>query len=154
AIEYWTDKDSGHWEEEPKVSASSIGAVVAGLRQLQKLVRFVLASNGNEAASTRFDSPNLAVLCNSLAEADLDALIRHGKDALATILPSECLHADSRKSRPYDAALLFLIYPLAVVDEAMADRIVAQTETHLRGPLGIKRYLNDSFYCTDYESLM
>src|SRR5262249_49827984 len=30
-IEYWRDEDSGHWEETRKISASSIGVVVAGL---------------------------------------------------------------------------------------------------------------------------
>ena len=33
AIEYWQDQDSGHWEEVRKVSASSIGTVVAGLHE-------------------------------------------------------------------------------------------------------------------------
>ena len=31
AIRFWQDEDSGHWEEQRKVSASSIGTVVAGL---------------------------------------------------------------------------------------------------------------------------
>src|SRR5579862_7799585 len=39
AISYWRDEDSGHWEETPKISASSIGTVVAGLRQLLDLAR-------------------------------------------------------------------------------------------------------------------
>jgi hypothetical protein len=39
AIEYWADEDSGHWEEAVKVEASSIGAVVAGLRQVRALCR-------------------------------------------------------------------------------------------------------------------
>ncbi len=37
-IRYWQDEDSGHWEEERKVEASSIGPVVAGLRQLRELL--------------------------------------------------------------------------------------------------------------------
>lgn len=32
AIEYWHDKDSGMWEENEEVHASSVGAVVAGLK--------------------------------------------------------------------------------------------------------------------------
>ena len=38
AIRYWQDEDSGHWEEARKVEASSIGAVVAGLRELRRLM--------------------------------------------------------------------------------------------------------------------
>jgi hypothetical protein len=49
---------------------------------------------------------------------------------------------------------LFLIYPLAVVDDDMADRIVERTQERLLGPIGIKRYLGDSFYCADYETAM
>ena len=37
AIRYWQDEDSGHWEERRKIEASSIGAVVAGLRELRLL---------------------------------------------------------------------------------------------------------------------
>ena len=38
AIRYWQDEDSGHWEEVRKVLASSIGSVVAGLREFQRLM--------------------------------------------------------------------------------------------------------------------
>lgn len=36
-IEYWHDPDAGMWEENEEVHASSVGAVVAGLRQVAKL---------------------------------------------------------------------------------------------------------------------
>jgi GH15 family glucan-1,4-alpha-glucosidase len=39
AIQYWKDPDSGAWEEARKVSSSSIGAVMAGLREMDKYVR-------------------------------------------------------------------------------------------------------------------
>ena len=38
AIQYWTDEDSGHWEEVRKVSASSIGVATAGLEAWDKLI--------------------------------------------------------------------------------------------------------------------
>ena len=37
-IEYWHDKDNGMWEENEEVHASSIGACVAGLKKIKKLV--------------------------------------------------------------------------------------------------------------------
>lgn len=37
SIEYWHDKDSGMWEEDEEIHASSVGAVVAGLSNIQKL---------------------------------------------------------------------------------------------------------------------
>ncbi len=38
SIEYWHDKDNGVWEENEEVHASSVGACVAGLQKVQKLV--------------------------------------------------------------------------------------------------------------------
>ncbi|MCX6736342.1 MAG: glycoside hydrolase family 15 protein [Candidatus Parcubacteria bacterium] len=37
AIEYWNDADNGVWEEYEEVHASSVGAVVAGLKKLSEL---------------------------------------------------------------------------------------------------------------------
>ena len=38
SIEYWQDKDNGMWEENEEVHASSIGACVAGLKKISKIV--------------------------------------------------------------------------------------------------------------------
>jgi len=38
SIEYWHDKDSGMWEENEEVHASSVGACAAGLMKINKLV--------------------------------------------------------------------------------------------------------------------
>jgi len=37
SIEYWCDKDSGMWEEDEEVHASSVGACVAGLKSINNL---------------------------------------------------------------------------------------------------------------------
>ncbi len=37
SIEYWHDEDSGMWEEDEEVHASSIGACVAGLKSINRL---------------------------------------------------------------------------------------------------------------------
>jgi GH15 family glucan-1,4-alpha-glucosidase len=37
SIEYWHDVDSGMWEEDEEVHASSVGACVAGLKSIQRL---------------------------------------------------------------------------------------------------------------------
>ncbi len=37
AIEYWHDKDNGMWEEKEEVHASSVGACVAGLKEIRKV---------------------------------------------------------------------------------------------------------------------
>jgi phosphorylase kinase alpha/beta subunit len=136
-IAYFRDEDSGHWEEGAKISASSIGAVVAGLRELRAL------------CASEHAPP--AAHADALSPALVDRLIAAGHEALATILPFECVQDDPRKHRRADGALLFLIYPLAVVDDTMADRIVDEVRGDLQGEVGIRRYLGDSFWCTDYR---
>ncbi len=38
SVEYWHDKDNGMWEENEEIHASSIGACVAGLKKISKIV--------------------------------------------------------------------------------------------------------------------
>ena len=66
-------------------------------------------------------------------------------------MPAECVQPD--KSRRYDAALLFLIYPIGVVDHAMADQILGDVAGHLQGEVGVRRYIGDSYWCADYREL-
>jgi Glycosyl hydrolases family 15 len=140
AIAYWEDADSGHWEEERKIEASSIGVVKAGLTALrQTLVKL-------DHADAQFAYQDKVVTLDLL-----DQLIQNGDAALSAILPYECRSPET-KVRRYDAALLFLIYPLNVLDPAMADRIVEDVIGNLQGDYGIKRYLRDSFWAADYRT--
>ncbi|MEX0931233.1 MAG: glycoside hydrolase family 15 protein [Candidatus Paceibacterota bacterium] len=54
-IEYWSDPDSGMWEENEELHASSVGAVLAGLKKVSKLpyitVPDELISKGEQALS-------------------------------------------------------------------------------------------------------
>jgi phosphorylase kinase alpha/beta subunit len=140
AVRYWQDEDSGHWEEMPKIEASSIGVVVAGLRSLQPLLE-----TSNSLSPLLQD--------RGITIQDIELLIQVGTKALDTMLPNECTQSDGDKYREADAALLFLIYPLQVVDESMGDRILDNVITHLQGEYGIRRYLGDSFWCRDYRSI-
>lgn len=137
AIRYWEDEDSGHWEEARKVEASSIGIVAGALTQLKKLHEKGLTSG----------SGNLVRVINE----QLDFLIEKGKSSLKKILPAECIQQDPRKNRRFDAALLFLIFPVNVVDEGQEDQILYDVRHHLQGEYGIRRYLGDSFWCADYK---
>jgi phosphorylase kinase alpha/beta subunit len=125
-INFTQDEDSGHWEEERRISASSIGAVVAGLRALRKY-----RGNGS-----------------------LTDLIVQGETALEAILPWECVQDHPRKKRRYDSALLFLVYPLEIVDSTMAAQIVEDVAGNLAGDYGIRRYFGDSYYCPDYDKIV
>lgn len=139
AISYWQDRDSGHWEEERKIEASSIGVVNAGLAAIrQTFIEFPNISS-NFAYKDRLVTLDF-----------LDELIRVGTKALHAILPHEC-REPGFKARRYDSALLFLIYPLKVIDGAMADQILQDVISHLQGDYGVKRYIRDSFWAADYR---
>ena len=128
AIQYWKDADSGAWEEARKVNSSSIGAVTAGLREMDRYLR-----DGNE-----FDG---------LKKSGLAELLKRGQRVLEVQLPFE-----APPERKTDAALLFLIYPLRVVTDSRMKRfIVSLTRARLMGEMGIRRYLGDSYFCQDYD---
>jgi phosphorylase kinase alpha/beta subunit len=139
AIDYTTDEDSGHWEEERKIEASSIGVVVAALKLwaviLDEHPEFRTAGRG---ATSEF--------CAALAH--------RGEMAIEKILPNECIQANIRKQRAVDSALLFLIWPLQVTTQPMARSIVKNVIEQLAGPYGVKRYLGDSYWCADYRTLV
>ncbi|MBU2561069.1 MAG: glycoside hydrolase family 15 [Nanoarchaeota archaeon] len=50
SIQYWQDPDNGMWEENEEVHASSVGACVAGLRKISKIIDVpqVLIQKGEE----------------------------------------------------------------------------------------------------------
>ena len=140
AIAYWQDEDSGHWEEDRKVAASSIGVVVASLRAFRKL--FIEYDSISDYCRSKNQLVTLELL---------DNLILKGNDALKAILPAECIQPE--QARRYDAALLFLIYPLDVLDDVICDRIIEDVTNNLQGKYGISRYLDDSFWCRNYTDL-
>lgn len=61
AVEYWHDRDSGMWEEDEELHASSVGACVAGLKSINRL--------------THIDVPY--------------EMIKKGQDTLNSLLPRE-----------------------------------------------------------------
>ena len=158
AIRFWRDEDNGHWEEKRKKEASSIGVVVAAL----KMFRRVLArahEEGSSSDSTIHDSRSLAHTHEEGSEGlklapprlikSIDKLIAHGLRALHRILPAECV--DSENARRYDAALLFLIWPMEIVEGTMADRILRNVSARLEGDYGIRRYPGDSYWAANYK---
>jgi hypothetical protein len=120
AICYWKDQDSAHWEETRKVSASSIGVVVGGLTELRILLQIMGAEE-------------LCCEQGSVNENLLDALISKGRNRMTQILPAESIQSDLGKNRRFDAALLFLIFPMSVVSEEMAAQILYDVTHYFRG---------------------
>ena len=138
AIRFWQDADSGHWEETRKVSASSIGTVVAGLRELAAL----LHDAGADSALASVRARGLPVI---------EELLARGEEALDAILPAECISPDPKLRRAHDAALVFLAYPLRAVGDTMARTLLGDVERHLTGDIGVRRYAGDSYWAPDYD---
>ena len=136
AIEFWSDPDSGSWEETRKVNSSSVGAVLAGLVQMRQSVM--------QAQKSRGELPPFA---EKGMLHKVDSLIDKGRGRLSKALPFE-----SPPERLMDGALLFLIYPVDVLKSRdIENSILNLVEARLRGPKGIKRYLGDSYFCQDYD---
>jgi len=128
AIQYWKDADSGAWEEARKVNSSSIGAVMAGLREMDRFVK-----EGNELGGVK--------------KSGLAELLKRGRRVLEVQLPFE-----APPERKTDAALLLLIYPLGVVNEPRMKRFITSlVRARLMGEAGIRRYVGDSYFCQDYD---
>ncbi|KAJ3190421.1 hypothetical protein HDU85_000717 [Gaertneriomyces sp. JEL0708] len=151
STEFWQDEDSGHWEEARKVEASSIGAVTAGLKELLALL------NASDAAKTKLQAFYTQIITNLSLTVNTDLLdlttflLQKGETALQEILPFESRVPFERKS---DAALLFLIYPLGIVQGDMARQVVKNVVSDLAGAYGIRRYLGDSYWMADYKVVM
>ncbi len=137
AIRYWEDEDSGHWEETRKIGASSIGVVVGALEELRTFWQ-------NASAEFRCNAGNISLDF-------LNDLITRGRRSLQDILPAECIQPDPLKYRRYDAALLFLLFPMNLVVGEMADQILSNVFNNLQGDYGVRRYLGDSFWAADYK---
>ncbi len=128
AIQYWSDHDSGAWEETRKLNTSSVGAVLAGLKQIMRY--------GEQCAQP--ETLALTKLADKLYKIGLPVLAR---------LPFE-----SPPNRRADAALLFLIFPFAIVNDAeVQDQILSLVRARLMGSFGIRRYIGDSYYCQNYD---
>ncbi len=155
SIKYWQDEDSGHWEEVPKVEASSIGTVVAGLKSMRELLRVNESLRMGLGDGKAFQRNRTAFQGNrskgQVTTDLLNTLIIHGERALAQILPWESIQPG--KERRYDAALLFLIYPLKVTTDQQSAAILSDVIDNLQGEYGISRYQGDSFWCRDYQDI-
>lgn len=135
AIDYPNDRDSGHWEEERRRTASSVGTVVAALETMATALERV---DGELRGPHGFSGP-----------LSLRSLAFRGRAVLDVLLPQE-----SPPERGADAATLFLLEPLGVVGGPVAAAILDRVDRELVGPYGIRRYRGDSYWCADYRELL
>lgn len=75
-----------------------------------------------------------------------EELIKKGEQSLRFLLPRESI------TKSTDLALLSLIYPYRIVDQAMATQILSDITTKLERTYGVIRYENDLYYNNGSEA--
>lgn len=140
-IAVWQDFDFGAWEDKKAEHASSIGCVLAALRQEKKYLDKV------GAMSERIDGKDY-IITSALVE----DMIKKCEAKLAQILPNEFINsdkedkrADASKVRDADSAIVNALFLGAVcgeplVHDAMTERIIATIVGRLARPIGFARY--------------
>jgi GH15 family glucan-1,4-alpha-glucosidase len=124
AVKCFERGDNGRWEEWEEHHSSSIGALLAGLRELKK--------------DRDFDYMEIT-----------DEFLEFGERQMYKILPRESpvnTHADYRFDKRCDAAQLSLIWPFNIIDRGMEDTILGNVENNLVRERGVIRYGNDNYY--------
>jgi phosphorylase kinase alpha/beta subunit len=165
AIEYWQDADAGHWEEDHRIHASSIGVVVAGLRRTQQLFEKVdyephvdvqeLIETGMHAFDTILAQGVTDLLPDGTIPPETLRQPPWSHDIGVQHLGAEHFFElfDVRR-REQDAALLFLIEPLDILDEEQAADIVDAVERHLVRLKGVARYAGDTYWGPGFKEIL
>lgn len=160
--QYWKTPDEGHWEEDRRIHASSIGTAMAGLREARELFdacEYEIETDVN--AAIQLGAECLASILNS-GRTDL-VNEAHGREVLGPAVPTTVTVADETRrfldsfdvdSRQYDGALLFLVEPLGVLTEAAAATIVADVEKNLVRTHGVVRYQGDTYWEPRFPDIM
>lgn len=162
-VQYWKDKDQGHWEEDSRIHTSSIGTVLAGIRDTQKMFDHYGYRHDIDIPRLMDKGVNslYTILSHGLTDISGKALtdiMTHGQHTW-----SEHLHPKSSEARipdfdihhrQSDAALLFLIEPLGIVQGSWAEKIVRDVEQNLLREKGIARYLGDTYWCPGFKELL
>lgn len=145
-IGFWRDPDHGHWEEDMRLHASSIGAAVAGLRETGRMLR-----RRGAAADVEED------LKRGIGEgmARFNAIMRSGVTDWPT--PEGAVMRTpgfSLQRRTHDAALLFMVRPLELLSGRTAASVVRGVRRELGREHGIARYSGDTYWGPDFPELV
>ena len=154
ALKFYQMPDSGAWEENEAVRASSIGLVTNAEERLYEYM-----SNNEISASFTSEYNTLVTNNHYQSYCNLDVLpnyINEGYKTIKILIDNngECTGYDESdvNYRKADAALLNLIYPcnLNNLDSSYKFKILDIINNDLVSPTGIKRYLNDNYQSANF----
>jgi hypothetical protein len=167
AIKFWQDQDDSHWEEDRLVHMSSIGVVLAGLRDIQAIfdrvcyrpgIDFDVMVEQGQAALQAFRSQGLTQVQHAH-----DLLVPPFNPNMPQPLPSALSEASIAQHflqnfdiqrRKYDASLLFLAEPLHILDDSHTFEVVQAIEQHLLRANGFARYEGDTYWEPRFKDIL
>lgn len=160
-VQYWKDADQGHWEEDSRIHTSSIGTVVAGIRDAQNMFARHGYNHGIDMPRLMEKGVNslYTILSHGLTDISgkaLSNIMTKGQHTWSEHLeptPSGSVEFDLHKRR-CDAALLFLVEPLNILQGGWAEKIVHDVEQNLLREKGIARYLGDTYWSPGFKELL
>lgn len=161
AIEYWHDEDDGHWEEERRIHASSIGIVIAGLKEAKQL--FDQKKYEHDIDFETLIARGSQVLHNMIEQGETErsreAPQEPAQDYMQGANPSKRTreyfqsNQNNRGKRKHDAAMLFLVM-LGAVEGEDAARIIEDIESNLVREKGVIRYDGDTYWMPGFPEFM
>lgn len=134
----WVDWELGAWEDKRAEHASSIGVVLASLREQLDFMK----AHGKKLL---FQAENHTF---ELTESGVTDLIGKCEGTLKAVLPNEFIHSDKNEVRRADIALINALFLSAMsgrplIDDAMTLAIIDNCERYLMGHIGFIRYEGD-----------
>ncbi len=138
-IRVWEDFELGAWEDRVANHASSVGVVLASLREQAKF----LETHKHLHYKSERENRSFEVTLDGVNQ-----MIEKCETALKQILPNEFVRSDNGDVRTVDAALVNALFLSALscrplVDDAMTVTIIDNIERELMGHIGISRYEGD-----------
>ena len=161
ALNFYQMADSGAWEENEAVRASSIGLVTNGEERLYEYMSSTTPDTDRDEFITAYNEFINVNNYQHYCEQDrLSFYIDAGYKAIKTLINNggECTGYDKfdPNYRTADAALLNLIYPCTLnnFDSTYQMKILQIVNDDLVTPTGIKRYKDDTYQSANYWFLV
>ncbi|MBY0359875.1 MAG: hypothetical protein K2W82_17865 [Candidatus Obscuribacterales bacterium] len=134
----WVDWELGAWEDKNAEHASSIGVVLASLREQATFLNTHGKNLQYHADGRKF----------CVTEKGVRELIEHCETKLREILPNEFIRSDKNEVRRSDVAIVNAMFLSALsgrplLDDNMTLTLISNLENDLMGHIGFSRYPGD-----------
>lgn len=157
ALKFYQMADSGSWEENEAVRASSIGLVTNGEEKLYDYLKSETTDADHDAFVQAYnDFVQQNAYGNYSSVEFLPFYINEGYKTIKLLIDNggecSCYDQTDDNYRTADAALLNLIYPCSLkkLEHSYKTKILKIINDDLITPVGIKRYQNDNYQAANF----